>query len=75
MKTQHDNKCQVTCTYNDKVIEAEVDRFEKGKFVEVFMAQNQIKMMWNGRVYVGNKMGMEFTTPGPIEYTLRGRGL
>ena len=75
MATTHDNKCIVTCTDNDRTMEADVDRFEKNKFVDVFMAQNNIKMMWNGKVYVGNKSGMEFTTPGPREYTMKqGRG-
>jgi len=75
MPTEHDKTCIVTCTDNDRTIEAEVDRFNKGQFVDVFMAQNKIKMMWNGKVYVGNKMGMEFTTPGPKEYQInKGRG-
>ena len=48
----HDNKCQITCTDNDIVNEAEVDRFEEKKFVEVFIAQNRLKLLWNGSVYV-----------------------
>ena len=60
--------------YNS-IYKQHVDRFNKGQFVDVFMAQNKIKMMWNGKVYVGNKMGMEFTTPGPKEYQInKGRG-
>lgn len=75
IRTEHDKTCVVTCTDNDKTITADVDRFEKGKFVEVFMAQNKIMMQWNGKVYVGSKMGMEFTTPGPQEYKItQGRG-
>ena len=32
--------------------------------------------MYTGRVYVGNKMGMEFTTPGPRTFNIKqGRGL
>jgi hypothetical protein len=39
------------------------------------MAGNKIKMMWNGRVFVGNAFGFEFTTPGPREYKVNpGRG-
>tara|TARA_B100000886_G_scaffold339384_1_gene304706 strand:- start:3079 stop:3306 length:228 start_codon:yes stop_codon:yes gene_type:complete len=71
----HDNKCQITCTDNDMVNEAEVDRFEEKKFVEVFIAQNRIKLLWNGSVYVGNKSGLEFTTKGPAIYEVKqGRG-
>lgn len=75
MPTEYDKTCTITCTDNDRKIEAEVDRFEKNKFVDVYMAQNKIKMIWNGKVYVGNKMGLEFTTPGPKEYQInRNRG-
>lgn len=70
MKSQYDNKCTVHCTDNDKVAEAEVDHFKKGHFVDVWLAENKIKMMWNGHVYVGNKMGFEFTTKGPIEFKI-----
>ena len=49
MNNQYDNKCKITCTDNDIVNEAEVDRFEEKKFVDVFIAQNRIKLLWNGR--------------------------
>ena len=76
MNKNYDSKCTITCTDNDVVAEADVDRFEEGKYVEVFIAQNKIKMMYTGRVYVGNKMGMEFTTPGPRTFNIKqGRGL
>ena len=75
MKPTYDNKCMITCTDNDNVAEAEVDRFEEKKFLDVFLAQNKIHMEWNGKVFVGNKLGMEFPTPGPEELaTLKGRG-
>ena len=38
----HDNKCKIVCTDNDIVNEADVDRFEDKKFVEVFIAQNRL---------------------------------
>mgnify|MGYP001204219256 CR=1 FL=1 len=68
------NKVQVTCTHNDKVVEAEIDNFQFQKSLIAFIATNKIPMQWNGSVYVGNKLGMEFTTPGPDEsVTIRGR--
>ena len=71
----YDNKCKIVCTDNDIVNEADVDRFEEKKFVEVFIAQNRIKLLWNGSVYVGNKSGLEFTTEGPDIYKVNeGRG-
>ena len=43
--------------------------------LQVDILQNKIHMEWNGKVFVGNKLGMEFTTPGPEELaTLKGRG-
>jgi len=75
MASNYDNKCTITCTDNDNVAVAEVDRFEEKKFVDVFLAQNKIHMDWNGKVYVGNKLGMEFTTPGPEMFEVNlGRG-
>tara|TARA_E500000331_G_scaffold296588_1_gene295325 strand:+ start:207 stop:437 length:231 start_codon:yes stop_codon:yes gene_type:complete len=75
MTTGHDNVCTVTCTDNDKVAEAEVDRFKEKEFLDIFLATNKIHMEYNGRVYVGNKMGFEFTTPGPRIFQInKGRG-
>ena len=69
----YDNKCVITCTDNDITNEAEVDRFEEKQFVEVFIAQNKLKLLWNGSVYVGNKSGLEFTTKGPAIYDIKQR--
>ena len=75
MASNYDNKCTITCTDNDNVAVAEVDRFEEKKFLDVFLAQNKIHMDWNGKVYVGNNLGMEFTTRGPEIFEVNlGRG-
>jgi hypothetical protein len=75
MATEYDKVCTVTCTDNDKVAEAEVDRFNDKQFLDIFLAGNKIHMQYNGKVYVGNKMGLEFTSPGPKIYQItRGRG-
>jgi hypothetical protein len=68
MATEYDKVCTVTCTDNDNVAEAEVDRFNEKHFVDIFLAGNKIHMEYNGKVYVGHKMGLEFTTPGPKIY-------
>ena len=39
--------------------------------MNVFMATNKIHMKYNGRVYVGNAFGYEFTTPGPESYNIK----
>ena len=71
MKEVFENKCIVTCTNNDKVAEAEVDNFRVNESMNIFMATNKIHMKYNGRVYVGNAFGYEFTTPGPDSYNVK----
>ena len=66
-------------TRNDQEVECEVDnirRTNKGvnESLDAFVVNNKIHMNWNGRVYVGNAHGMEFTTTGPKEFnTKKGR--
>ena len=66
-----ENKCMVTCTNNDRIVEAEIDNFRAKDSMNVFMATNKINMKYNGRVYVGNAFGYEFTTPGPESYNVK----
>ena len=75
MKEVFDNKCQVTCTNNDRIVEAEIDNFKEKDSMNVFMATNKIHMKYNGRVYVGNAFGYEFTTLGPESHTVNERGM
>ena len=63
----------LTCTSNDRVNEAEIDDFRYQESLTAFVATNKIPMRWNGRVYVGNAHGMEFTTEGPKELAKAGR--
>ena len=58
----------LTNTQNEKSVEAEIDNFREGKSFDAFIATNKISMNWNGRVYVGNAHGMEFTSEGPRVY-------
>jgi len=39
--------------------------------LDAFIASNKIHMRWNGKVYVGNTLGMEFTTAGPKEFKIK----
>jgi len=55
-------------TRNDKAVEAEVDNVKVGESLNAFIAHNKIHMRWNGKTYVGNIAGMEFTTEGPQEF-------
>ena len=71
MRTIVDSKAVLINTGNDAEANAEVDNFKEGKSFDAYLATNKIPMRWNGRVYVGNAHGMEFTTPGPKELSRR----
>ena len=76
MKIFYEDKCNVTCTDNDRVVEAEIMNYNENKNITVVIATNKIHMQWNGKVYVGNAQGLEFTTPGPAKHSVKeGRGL
>lgn len=61
-------------TGTSKNAEAEIDNFREGKGFDAFLATNKIPMKWNGKIYVGNMFGMEFTSTGPKEIQkLKGR--
>ena len=74
MRTIADNKAMLTNTRSDVSVEAEVDNFREGERFDAFLATNKIPMRWNGKTYVGNAHGMEFTSPGPaVRYMKEGR--
>ena len=66
-KIVYDNFCKVTSTRTDVTVEVEADNMRPGVSFEAYVANNKIKMKWNGKVYVGNVSGMEFTSKGPRE--------
>ena len=76
MKPRYEDKCKVTCTDNDKTVTADVMSYNPKNILMIILGESKIGMKWNGRsVYVGNALGMEFTSKGPEEIvTLKGRG-
>ena len=60
-------------TRNEQSVECEVDNISAKESLDAFIAGNKIHMRWNGKVYVGNAHGMEFTSSGPVERTIKGR--
>ena len=66
-------------TRNEQEVECEVDNIRKtdkglNESLDAFVASNKIHMRWNGKTYVGNALGMEFTTDGPQQFnTKKGR--
>ncbi len=64
----------ITNTRNNQSVEAEADNVRDGESLDVFLANTKIHMRWNGKIYVGNMAGMEFTTMGPKQIQkLKGR--
>jgi hypothetical protein len=69
-----DNKAVLINTNTGAEAEAEVDRFNEQKGFDAYLATQKITFKWNGRTYVGNAFGMEFTSSGPKEINkLKGR--
>ena len=70
---QHDKTCSVTCTDNGKTVDAEVMHFRHMDGLTVVIATNKIVMKYkkNSDIYVGNLMGMEFTSKGPNYYDVK----
>ena len=71
MKTVYGDKAILTNTRNDQSVEAEVDNVREHQSLDAFVANTKIHMRWNGKTYVGNMAGMEFTTPGPTQHTTK----
>ena len=66
MKMHYEKTIELHCTDTDKELIAEVDHFKEKIHLDAYIANNRIRMKWNGKVYVGNSAGFEFTSDGPI---------
>jgi hypothetical protein len=64
-KIYYKKSCQITSTRTDVAVEAECDNVKDKISFDAYVATNKIRMKWNGKTYVGNMSGMEFTSPGP----------
>lgn len=74
MNSYFGKTAMLTNTRNEQSVEAEVDNVRANESLDAFVANNKIHMQWNGKVYVGNALGMEFTTAGPQQFnTKKGR--
>ena len=66
-KVVYANEATITSTRTGTEVVAEIDNFKFEQYLDAFIVTNKIPMRWNGKVYVGNVSGMEFTTDGPKE--------
>ena len=55
----------VTCTDNDQVMEAHLDRYEANKYMDIILNTVRLKLVKEGSVYVGRMAGLEFTATDP----------
>lgn len=67
MRTVHDETCILTNTRTEVDVEAEVVHFRERDGLTVVVASNKIVLKYvpKHEIYVGNALGMEFTTKGP----------
>jgi len=71
MRSVYGDRAILTNTRNEQSVEAEVDNVRENQSLDAFVANTKIHMRWNGKTYVGNIAGMEFTTPGPKQHTTK----
>lgn len=69
----YDKKAMLRNTRNDQEVECEVDNIKEGVSLDAFIVNTKIHMRWNGKTYVGNMAGLEFTTSGPTQREIKGR--
>ena len=67
MKIYYKQNCYLTSTTTNKTVEVEADNMKENVGFDAYIANSKIKMRWNGKIYVGNMSGMEFTSDGPDE--------
>lgn len=74
MNSYFGKSAMLTNTRNNQTVECEVDNVKANESLDAYIANNKIHMRWNGKTYVANAHGMEFTTAGPQQFnTKKGR--
>jgi hypothetical protein len=70
----YDTTTVVTNTRTETDVTVEVGEFREKESLNAYIAGNKVHMVWNGKVYVGNTMGMELVTSGPkLIRSIKGR--
>ena len=70
---EYDKTCTLTNTRTEVSVEAEVTNFRPEDGLTVVIAANKIVLKYNKmhNIYIGNSMGMEFTSTGPKYYNTK----
>jgi hypothetical protein len=64
-KVYYEKTATLISTRTDVAVDAEADNIRTGESFDAYVAGNKIKMKWNGKIFVGNALGMEMTSSGP----------
>jgi len=73
-ETKFEDSCYVVCTDSGVGYQAELHKFHENQYIEIVIKGVVVSLKFNGRgLYIGNKFGMEFTTPGPKSYNINRR--
>lgn len=56
---------KVTCTDNDKVVDADLLGFHDKKHIDVTINTVRVRLIWSGKLYIGNMAGYEFAAHAP----------
>ena len=56
---------KVHCTDKDQTLEADLFGYQREKFIDVVLNTVRVKLVFNGRLYVGSMAGLEFTARDP----------
>jgi hypothetical protein len=67
MNETYAKECEIECIENGNTLNAEVDRFQKEKYLSVYMNTVKINLQYNTRnnSYIGKMAGLEFISKGP----------
>lgn len=61
-----DDKCEVKCEDNNKVVTADVLSFQEGKSLSVSLNKSlKLVMPWNGQIYEARMSCLTFVSKGP----------
>lgn len=68
MSYDHDQQVKLQCVNNGKIMDADIIRWSKNKFLVVALNTIKINLQYNQKLnmYVGKSAGLNFQTSGPI---------
>ena len=67
MNESYAPECLVECIENGNIVQASVERFDKGNYLSVYMNTVKVNLQYDPKVkvYIGSMAGLEFMSAGP----------